>query len=166
MFVLPLVIGLAVFTAYPMFQSLVYSFHRYKGTDYIFNGWTNYRHILTKNRDFWGVVGNTCFYAFVSVPIVLVSSYLIATLVNQKVKGVGIFRVVYYLPCVIPGVVGQFAVEVADHQALHGEDSAGFCGRISFRKTVFSTSFFLFSARIAISSKAETNSLRYLRYSS
>ena len=41
-----------------------------------------------------------------SVPIVLVSSYLIATLVNQKVKGVGIFRVVYYLPCVIPGVVG------------------------------------------------------------
>ena len=94
MFVLPLVIGLAVFTAYPMFQSLVYSFHRYKGTDYIFNGWTNYKHILTKNRDFWGVVGNTCFYAFVSVPIVLVSSYLIATLVNQKVKGVGIFRVV------------------------------------------------------------------------
>ena len=106
MFVLPLVIGLGVFTAYPMIQSLIYSFHRYKGTDYYFNGWTNYVHILTKNRDFWGVVGNTCFYAFVSVPIVLVSSYLIATLVNQKVKGVGIFRVIYYLPCVIPGVVG------------------------------------------------------------
>ena len=98
MFVLPLVIGLGVFTAYPMIQSLIYSFHRYKGTEYYFNGWTNYVHILTKNRDFWGVVGNTCFYAFVSVPIVLVSSYLIATLVNQKVKGVGIFRVIYYVP--------------------------------------------------------------------
>ena len=106
MFVLPLVIGLGVFTAYPMIQSLIYSFHRYKGTEYYFNGWTNYVHILTKNRDFWGVVGNTCFYAFVSVPIVLVSSYLIASLVIQKVKGVGIFRVIYYLPCVIPGVVG------------------------------------------------------------
>ena len=36
MFVLPLVIGLALFTAYPMVQSLIYSFHRYKGTDYYF----------------------------------------------------------------------------------------------------------------------------------
>ena len=105
MFVLPLVIGLALFTVYPMVQSLVYSFHRYKGLEYYFNGLDNYVHIFTKNSQFKPVVRNTLFYSFVSVPIVLVSSYLIAALVNSKVKGVGIFRVIYYLPCVIPGVV-------------------------------------------------------------
>lgn len=105
MFVLPLVIGLALFTAYPMVQSLIYSFHRYKGTDYYFIGFDNYVHIFTKNSAFKPVVRNTLYYAFVSVPIVLVSSYLIAALVNSKVKGVGFFRVLYYLPCVIPDVV-------------------------------------------------------------
>lgn len=106
MFVLPLVIGLAVFTVYPMIQSLIWSFYNYTGNRlYYFVGFKNYIAIFTSDRTFWKVFGNTVFYAFVSVPLVLVSSYLLAVLVNQNLKCVGVFRVLYYLPVVIPGVV-------------------------------------------------------------
>ena len=85
MFVLPLVIGLGVFTLYPMIQSLIWSFFNYTGGIYYYPvGFGNYIHIFTKDPEFWKVVGNTCFYAFCSVPIVLVSSYLLAALVNLQ----------------------------------------------------------------------------------
>lgn len=106
MFVSPLVIGLGIFTLYPMIQSLIWSFFNYTGSQYYYPvGFGNYVHLFTVDPVFWKVVRNTCFYAFLSVPIVLVSSYLLATLVNLPLKGVGFFRVVYYLPVVIPGVV-------------------------------------------------------------
>ncbi len=106
MFVLPLVIGLGVFTVYPMFQSLIWSFFNYTGDTYFYPvGLNNYISILTKDPYFWQVFGNTCYYVFVSVPIVLVSGYLLACLVNLPYKSIGFFRVVFYLPCVIPGIV-------------------------------------------------------------
>ena len=105
MFVSPLVIGLAIFTVYPMVQSLIWAFYTYTGNRYYFVGFGNFVHMFTVDPYFWKVCGNTCFYAFLSVPIVLIASYLLATLVNLPYKGIGIFRVVYYLPCVIPGIV-------------------------------------------------------------
>ncbi len=106
MFVAPLVIGLAIFTLYPMVQSLIWSFFNYTGAIYYYPvGLGNFRYMFATDPVFWKVLGNTVFYAFVSVPIVLVSSYLLATLVNLPYKSVGAFRVIYYLPCVIPGVV-------------------------------------------------------------
>ncbi len=106
MFVLPLVIGLAIFTVYPMVQSLFWSFLNYTGSLYYYPvGFDNFVRILTKDIHFWKVFGNTCYYAFVSVPIVLVSGYLLACLANLPYRNIGIFRVVFYLPCVIPGIV-------------------------------------------------------------
>ncbi len=106
MFVLPLVIGLGIFTVYPMVQSFIWSFYNYTGSRLYYRvGLGNYIAIFTADTTFWRVLGNTAFYAFVSVPLVLVASYLLAVLVNQKIKGVGVFRVLYYLPVVIPGVV-------------------------------------------------------------
>jgi len=104
-FTLPLTIGLLLFTVYPMIQSLIWSFHQYTGMTYKFNGFENFVHIFTQNKDFWRVFANTCYYTFVSVPLSLVASYLLACLVNMKIKAVGAFRVLYYLPTVIPGVV-------------------------------------------------------------
>lgn len=106
MFVLPLVIGLGLFTAYPMVQSLIWSFFNYTGIRYYYPvGLNNYIAIFTSDINFWKVFGNTCFYAFVSVPIVLISGYLLACLANLPYKGIGAFRVIFYLPCVIPGIV-------------------------------------------------------------
>lgn len=106
MFVLPLVIGLGIFTVYPMIQSLVWSFFTYRGSLYYYPvGFDNYSYIFSRDPNFWRVFGNTCYYAFVSVPIVLVTGYLLACLANLPLKGIGAYRVIFYLPCVIPSIV-------------------------------------------------------------
>ena len=129
MFVLPLVIGLGIFTVYPMVQSFIWSFYNYTGSRlYYFVSVRNYIAIFTHDSTFWRVLGNTVFYAFVSVPLVLVSSYLLAVLVNQKLKCVGAFRVLYYLPVIIPGVVsGLLWKDIFSYNGLFNQ-LLGFAG--------------------------------------
>lgn len=106
MFVLPLVIGLAIFTCYPMIQSLIWAFFNYTGDLYFYPvGFGNFTYMFTRDREFWQVLGNTFFYAMINLPLTLVTSYLLACLVNTSYRFTGIFRVFYYLPCMIPGVV-------------------------------------------------------------
>lgn len=106
-FVLPLVIGIGVFTLYPLIQSLIYSFYRYDGlfvNDFI--GLQNFVTMFTTDRaESFKVFGNTFLYALISVPLNLCLSYLLAVAVNQKIKGVIAYRVMFYLPVVIPAVV-------------------------------------------------------------
>ncbi len=106
-FVLPLVIGIAVFTLYPMVKSFIYSFYRYDGIMvYEFIGLQNFKTMFTTDRaEFLRVFGNTFLYAIISVPLNLCLSYLLAVAVNQKIKGVLVYRVLFYLPVVIPAVV-------------------------------------------------------------
>lgn len=107
MFISPLVIGIAIFTAYPMIQSLIYSFYNYDGgRTFEFNGMANFRYMFGLDfEEVAKVFGNTFLYGIISVPLNLCLSYLLAVLVNQKIHAVKAFRVFYYLPVVIPGVV-------------------------------------------------------------
>ena len=45
-------------------------------------------------------------YAIVSIAFNMVGSYMLALFLNQGLKGIGVFRVIYYLPCLIPSVAG------------------------------------------------------------
>jgi multiple sugar transport system permease protein len=54
--------------------------------------------------DFWRSMRFTLGYAFLNVPLGLVSALAIALLLNQNVKGLGFWRVLYYAPAVIPAV--------------------------------------------------------------
>lgn len=107
MFISPLVVGIAVFTLYPMIQSLIYSFYNYDGGRvFEFSGLANFKYMFGLDLEEVGkVFANTFLYAAISVPLNLCLSYLLAVLVNQKIKGVTAYRVLYYLPVVIPGVV-------------------------------------------------------------
>lgn len=68
-----------------MIQSLIWSFFEYTGVYYYPTGLKNYISIFS-GTTFWRVFGNTCFYTFVNVPIILVVSYLLASLVNLPSK--------------------------------------------------------------------------------
>ncbi|MFB7817047.1 carbohydrate ABC transporter permease [Paenibacillus chitinolyticus] len=103
-FALPWIVGFLAFTVYPFFGSLYFSFTSYD----LFNspqwvGVQNYTEIL-KDETFYKSLRNTFFMAFISMPIGLLSSLLIALLLNVKVKGIAFYRTVYYLPAVIPVV--------------------------------------------------------------
>lgn len=105
MFIFPLILGLAIFTFYPMLQSLIYSFYDYSGFGRsVFTGLGNYITLL-RDEEFLKVMGNTAIYTVISVPMSIVLSYLLAVFVNKKLKGMSAFRVIYYLPVVIPGIV-------------------------------------------------------------
>ncbi|MBG9791112.1 spermidine/putrescine ABC transporter permease [Paenibacillus dendritiformis] len=101
-FASPWIIGFLVFTVYPFFGSLYFSL-----TDYdLFSpprwvGLDNYKQIIA-DSGFYKSLGNTFFMAFVSVPITLTCSLLIALLLNTKVKGINYYRTIFYLPSVIP----------------------------------------------------------------
>lgn len=106
LFMLPMLIGLGVFTFYPMIYSLIISFFNYDAvTVFDFVGFGNFIEIFTYDREIGKVVTNTLVFAIINIPLSIVTSYLLALLVNKPLRGIKAFRLVYYLPVMIPAVV-------------------------------------------------------------
>lgn len=55
-------------------------------------------------EDFWRSMRLTLLYAFISVPLGLIGALGVALLLNQNVRGLGFWRVLYYAPAVLPAV--------------------------------------------------------------
>lgn len=102
--VTPLLIGLALFTAVPMFCSLFWSFFHYDGFTLSPAGLWNYVQAF-QDPEVGASALNTFIYAIVNVPLNLILSYFLALLVNNAHKFTRVFRVLFYLPVVIPAVV-------------------------------------------------------------
>jgi len=105
LFVLPWIISLLVFTAYPMIASFYFSMTKYT----ILNppkwiGLNNFKVMFTKDPLYWKSVYNTAYYAFLSVPLQLILALVLALLLNQKVRAIGFYRTAYYLPSLVPTV--------------------------------------------------------------
>ena len=101
LFILPWLIGFLVFKGYPFLSSLVYSF----SDESLFEGisrWGvfNYVKIFTDRKIKTGFM-TTFKYAFMTVPLKLVFALFIAYILNFKIKGVKMFRTVYYIPSIL-----------------------------------------------------------------
>jgi multiple sugar transport system permease protein len=59
---------------------------------------------LADDSLFWQSLKVTTNYTLVSVPLALVLGFLLALLMNTKVRGITFFRTVYYLPSIVPAV--------------------------------------------------------------
>jgi multiple sugar transport system permease protein len=105
-FICPWLLGFAVFTAGPMLASLVLSFCKYDLKTVTFIGLGNYHRMFTgsEHEYFFKSLTNTALYVLFSVPMGLTGSLLLAVMLNQKVKGVSVFRTLYYLPSLTPAV--------------------------------------------------------------
>lgn len=105
-FIFPIVVGLVVFTAVPFFYSLYLAF-----TD--FNGlrkpnWVGIQNFVTmflEDEKFWLSLKVTFKFAFVQVPLKLGFALLVAVLLSKAVKGVGAYRLAFYVPSVLGGSV-------------------------------------------------------------
>jgi multiple sugar transport system permease protein len=103
--ILPWLIGLVVWTVGPFIASLYLSFTEYAPIQQGMPTWVgadNYVEMFTEDRRFWDVMRFTIGYSLINVPLGLVGALLTATLLNQDVKGIGIWRTLYYLPAVLP----------------------------------------------------------------
>lgn len=106
LFILPWVIGFLVFTLGAMVYSLVISFTNYDlSTDTATPvGFSNYE-LLFKDPKVMTSLGNTLYYAVLSVPLEICFALLLAYLLHRiPDRGAGIFRIIYYLPKMTPSV--------------------------------------------------------------
>lgn len=103
LFISPWIIGFGIFTAGALLGSFGISLTEWNiiGAR-TFIGAENYARMLS-DRFFWQSLRVTFLY-LVNVPMNLVAGLLLALLLNQKIRGLGFFRTVFYLPSVTAGV--------------------------------------------------------------
>ena len=106
LFVLPFVIVFLIFNVYPVLRTLYLSFTNAKiaGVGKIQWVWfVNYIRVIT-DKFFWRALGNTLRIWGVNIVLQLGLAFLLTIIfsdIKYKIKGLGIFRVIYYLPNLI-----------------------------------------------------------------
>lgn len=100
LFLLPTILAIALFMAYPILEALRLSFFKSNGTVESFNGLKNYI-IVIKDKTFFDNLGSTLYLGFfkllLSIPIGFIIGYLINEL-NKKMQT--LFKILYFIPYV------------------------------------------------------------------
>ena len=105
LFVAPWVLGFLIFTIGPMLASVYFAFSEYSVLSRAkWVGLDNFVKMFTRDRLFRLSLYNTAYFVFLSVPLNIVSSFLLALLLNVRIRGINLFRSLYYLPVITPGV--------------------------------------------------------------
>lgn len=130
-FLLPSLIGMLIFSMLPLIISALISLTDWNGLAKLtgpgffrehFIGLENYKKILT-SAEFWRALGNTAEYIILYIPLMLAASLLVATLLSQARRGIGFFRVVYYIPVLTSWVAASLiwkSVLSPQYGALNG----------------------------------------------
>ena len=115
LYVLPVILGLLLFTLVPMITSLVFAFNdydpyepdpAYQLTNF---GIQHFQYLLSPKGELFPIIKSlyvTFRYVVVSLTLQIIGSYCVALFLNQQTKGIQAFRIVYYLPNLIPAVAG------------------------------------------------------------
>ncbi len=103
-FIAPFVVVFLIFSVYPVFRVLYLSFNYYKGFGEVeFAGLANYTRVLT-DKYFWISLWNTVRIWGVNIVLQLGIAFLLTIVfsdIKYKIKGLGFYRAVYYLPGII-----------------------------------------------------------------
>ena len=110
LFILPAAVVLVIFFFIPFFQTFLLRFLDYTHNIYKpeFIGFENYINLF-HNPVFYKVMWNTFVYLFVAVPVLAIFPLFLAILINQKIKGVTLYKILIYLPVIVSIVVAAIA---------------------------------------------------------
>lgn len=104
-FIAPWLLGFLIFALMPLVASFGLSFTSYELiTAPKWIGGKNYVEMVSQDRLFWMSLYNTVYYTAFSVPLNLAFAFLLALLLNHNVRGIGVYRTLFYLPVVSSGV--------------------------------------------------------------
>jgi multiple sugar transport system permease protein len=105
-FISPWLIGFLLWMLFPLVSSMYYSFTRY---DLLrppaFIGLANFSEIFAHDPTFGIVASNTLYYVVIGGPLSVVAAFLLANLLNLKIKGRSVFRAIFFFPAIVPAVV-------------------------------------------------------------
>lgn len=105
LFLAPAFLHLMIFALIPMGYAFYLSFfkiHLIRDQRH-FVGTFNYQYTLADEL-FWNAMWNSARYALMSVPLSMAVGLGVALLVNQKLRGVTIFRTLFYIPSIASGI--------------------------------------------------------------
>ena len=110
LFLLPALAVLLVFFFIPFFQTIFLSFFDYSSSLYTpqFSGLDNYIKLLGEPI-FYKVMFNTFMYLIIAVPFLVIFPLFIAILINQKIRGITLYKILIYLPVIVSIVVAAIA---------------------------------------------------------
>lgn len=101
LYVLPASLVILLFHVFPVIYSFLLSIFRgtLKHPMQYFIGLENYIELF-QDVEFWKAMLNTLFFSIMSVPLGILIALGIAILLNQKIRGLGIYRTIYYIPVI------------------------------------------------------------------
>ena len=103
-FASPWLIGFLVFMLYPLVASIYFSLCDYSVLKApIFIGLDNYK-ALWGDEVFWIALKNTVVYSIIALPAGMASALILAMLLNAKVKGMTVYRTIFFIPSLVPQV--------------------------------------------------------------
>jgi multiple sugar transport system permease protein len=110
-FIAPWIIGFFAFTALPMVATFIFTFTNInlaQEEPLRFVGLENYQTLIADQRT-WDTLGVTFKYAALALPVAVCLPFLVALMLHSRhLRGSGMFRVLFFLPFVVPFVAGVF----------------------------------------------------------
>lgn len=111
LYILPWILGFLILQLYPLINSFWYSLTDIRmGGEYNFIGLDNYIRMFTQDRDVRGSLWVTLKYILMAVPAKLIFALAVAMILNIRIKGIRVFRTIYYLPSILGGSVAISAL--------------------------------------------------------
>ena len=111
LYILPWLVGFLLLQLYPFLSSLYYSFTQYNILkDPVWIGLDNFRNLFATDGVFLPSVKATFLYVAYSLPLRLIVAFGVAMLLNQSLKGIGVFRTAFYIPSLLGGSVAVAVV--------------------------------------------------------
>lgn len=104
-FIAPWLLGFGVLTAAPMVYGLLVSFTNFDGSSprWKWVGLRNYAELLG-DGDAWSALLRTLAFTAVVVPLSVGGSLFLASIINRRLRAVGLWRTIFFLPSVVPVV--------------------------------------------------------------
>ena len=104
LFILPWIVGFLLFDGGPIVASFVVSLTDWSVlADPHWIGLNNYDRML-EDATFFKALRNSIYYGVGSVGLGIVTAFLLALLLNQPVRGISLFRTIFYLPALVSGI--------------------------------------------------------------
>lgn len=106
--ILPWIIGFLIFSIGPIVATAYFSLTEYNVLSAPeFVGTRNYVKAFTRDSLFWKSLTNTAYYVFASVPLRMLVAFVLAYLLNSRIRGMSFYRTLYYMPYVAPSIAGS-----------------------------------------------------------
>ncbi len=101
LFLIPSLVGFGLFVVIPIIGAFVLSFFKWNLIgDPEFVALGNYQELIFRDAVFRKVLSNTLFYAATIVPLQLILGLIAAVALNQGIKGLELYRLIYFMPVV------------------------------------------------------------------